>query len=68
MTGLTDDERKKFEAWILENIDIDIVPRDEGDEDALLYNLIHWVRGDGKLWDYKDDQYQELKSWGRRQD
>jgi len=61
---LTKDDKIKFEKWIIENIDEMVVPSDEGNGDALIYNLVHLIRGDNRRYDYKPNQDDELKSWG----
>ncbi len=52
-------------AWILENVDASDVPADEGNDEALLYNLVHLAQ-DGKEYEqyaYKPHQDKEIKSW-----
>lgn len=61
--GLTSQEKKIFEQWLIENIDETIVPADEGNGDALLYNLVHLLRGDKEKYDYQPRQNNELESW-----
>lgn len=64
MEQLSSDDKAKFERWIIENVDETVVPRDEGNDAALIYNLVHLLRGDKTKWAYKDKQYAELKLWG----
>ena len=52
-------------AWILENVDSSDVPADEGNDEALIYNLVHLAR-DGVAYEpyaYKPHQDKEIKSW-----
>lgn len=63
---LTPDEAKKFERWVIENIDSSVVPGDEGNSEALVFNLVHAIRGDGEEYDYSAHQDDEIKSWGLR--
>ncbi|HBF43023.1 MAG TPA: hypothetical protein DDW42_05215 [Desulfobacteraceae bacterium] len=64
MTVLTPWQRKLFEQWVIETIDETVVPNDEGNPEALIYNLVHLIRGDGQKYDYQDYQDRELESWG----
>ena len=61
---LSRDERVVFERWIMDNVDETVVPNDEGDKGALIYNLVHLLRGDGKKYKYLSEQDDELKRWG----
>ena len=61
---LTKDQKDSFEKWLIENIDETIVPSDEGNVDAMIFNLVHLVRGDGEKYDYKPHQDKELELWG----
>ena len=61
---LTNEEKEKFEQWIIENVSDQDVPSDEGNTEALIYNLVHHVRGDNKRYDYQWEQDEEVTSWG----
>lgn len=61
---MTITEKAKFEAWIITNVDESIVPADEGNGKALVFNLIHLLRGDGERYNYAPKQDAELKEWG----
>jgi len=63
---LSADEKEKFERWIIENVDDRIVPNDEGNGLALLYNLIHLLRGDNQQYNYDPQQDEEIESWNVR--
>jgi hypothetical protein len=55
-----------IERWILATVDDRVVPSDEGNGDALKYNLIHLLR-DGpayRRYEYADDQDAEIAAWG----
>ena len=52
-----------FEDWVINNIDSTVVPADEGNSEALIYNIIHRLRGDGKIYNYEEEQKRELASW-----
>lgn len=52
--------------WILKEIGDSIVPADEGNADALVYNMVHLARygwGNFKLYNYEPEQDEEIKSW-----
>ena len=61
---MNDQQRKIFERWIIQNVNASIVPIDEGNDEALMYNLIHLLRGDNRLYEYQPDQDIEIQSWG----
>jgi len=60
---LTEQEKQRFELWIRENITADEVPNDEGNGRALVFNVVHLIRGDGEKYDYKPEQDAEIDSW-----
>ena len=55
----------KLVKWILENVDGTDVPNDEGNDDALKYNLVHLaVEGKGyKHYEYLPRQDAEIEKW-----
>lgn len=63
-------ERKIFEQWIIENIDETVVPADEGNGDALAYNIIQVLYYGKKavMYNYQPQQDEELKAMGRKRD
>lgn len=61
---LTNEEKIRFSQWVIENIDDHVVPCDEGNGEALVFNLVHAIRGDNERYDYQDHQHKELSSWG----
>ena len=69
--SLTDEEKARFSQWLIENIDETVVPGDEGNGDALVYNLVQCIRiGDVEqawtyFYRYLPEQDRELKSWDR---
>jgi hypothetical protein len=61
---LTEAEKQRFIRWVIENLDgAAIVPSDEGNDRALLYNIVHWIRGDDDKYDYKPEQDAEIQSF-----
>lgn len=59
----TAEEISKFEQWIVENVDETVVPLDEGNGDALAYNLLHLLLGDNQQYDYLPSQDAEIELW-----
>lgn len=64
MIQLTDEEKTRFAQWVIENIDAQVIPNDEGFGEALVFNLIHAIRGDNERYSYRDEQHTEMKQWG----
>jgi len=64
MITLTDDEKQRFSQWVIENIDAQVIPNDEGYGEALVFNLVHAIRGDNERYAYHDAQHAEMKQWG----
>lgn len=50
--------------WIIKNVTTNVVPGDEGNEEALVYNLVHLAAyGSGfRYYDYEPEQDAEIKS------
>jgi len=56
---LSEQEKERFEKWAIENIDDTAVPLDEGNGEALLFNIVHLIRGDAteiNLWLYTNKE------------
>lgn len=63
---MTPQEREIFERWIIDNVDETLVPGDEGNGDALLYNLMQRLRhgkGEEQLYNYLRGQDLEIEAW-----
>ena len=60
----TDEEKQIIERWILNEID-ERVPGDEGNSDALVYNLVHLCREgqNYRHYNYEPDQDDEINKW-----
>jgi len=63
MMKLSDIEKTRFEQWVKENVTEQVVPSDEGNSNALIYNLVHLIRGDKDHYCYGKKQDEEIKSW-----
>lgn len=58
---LTEIEKRRFRTWVIENVGSHLVPSDEGLGGALVYNIVHAIQGDGKLFAYRADQFDEIE-------
>ena len=63
MEPLTAEEKRRFEEWIIANITARIVPSDEANGEALVFNLVHLIRGDGERYQYIPMQDEEINNW-----
>lgn len=66
MVCLTEEEKYKFTEWIIQNVSNNIekiIPMDEGNEWALIYNLVHFIKGDGLVYNYLPEQDEEISNW-----
>ena len=65
---LSDEDITRFAQWIIENVDDTLVPNDEGNGDALVYNIVQRLRF-GKerasRYTYLPEQDAEIASWDR---
>ena len=69
MAKLTDEQKKLFVEWIKEHLmSRKVVPNDEGNEDALIYNIVHNILDgpDFAPYNYESEQDKELASWNMR--
>jgi len=64
MIQLTAAEKTRFSQWVIENIDAQVIPNDEGYGEALVFNLVHAIRGDNERYAYHEAQHKEMKQWG----
>ena len=60
---LTDEEKARFVQWVIENITDNHVPGDEGNEEGLIFNIVHAILGDNDLYGYRKEQNDEISSW-----
>ena len=65
MRDLTVEEKIIFEKWIISNVTTAVVPDDEGNEEGLIYNLVHCLRGNSLRYCYMKDQDVEVQTWRR---
>ena len=64
-TELTDAETERFCQWIIAHVDAQDIPGDEGNTEALVYNLVHKLRDgdDYQRYCYAADQDAEIAQW-----
>lgn len=62
--SLSQEQRNLFKQWVLENLTGDLVPDDEGNQTALLYNIIHWIERDNQRYNYQPEQDKEIEAYG----
>ena len=62
---MTDEVTETVVDWIIGNVDVNVIPIDEGDEDALVYNLVHLARDgrDFEHYNYESAQDAEIETW-----
>ncbi len=65
---MTHEERQMIARWIMNNVSAEDVPPDEGNSDALRYNLVSLALCDRpyRAYDYKPDQDGELEHWAKQ--
>lgn len=61
---LTEKEKARFCAWVVDHVDERVVPQDENNGPALIFNLVHLIAGDGEQYEYKPHQNAELARMG----
>ena len=66
MIELTDDQKRLFVEWVKNDLQsYKVIPRDEGNEDALIYNIVHNIMDgpDFRPYNYEPEQDKEIKSY-----
>ncbi len=61
--SLSKDEKEKFIEWVKLNIDESIVPEDPANGGALVFNLIHAIRGDNERFTGESSQVDDIAQW-----
>ncbi len=61
--SFTDLEKEKFIEWIKLNIDETIVPKDRDNGGAIVFNLIHAIRGDNERYNAEPHQDEAITQW-----
>lgn len=59
---MVDEEfQQKLIKWIVQNVDSSIVPADEGNSDALVYNMVQLAMNRDERYEYQSDQKDYLR-------
>jgi len=61
--SLTASEKERFIEWVKSNIDESIVPDDAGNGGALVFNLVHAIRGDNERYSSEQHQDDDIAQW-----
>lgn len=61
--SLTEQEKERFVEWVKSNIDASIVPEDSSNEGALIFNLVHAIRGDREKYNGSAEQDEAIAQW-----
>lgn len=61
--NLKDNEKERFIEWVKVAIDETIVPDDKGNGGALVFNLIHAIRGDNERYNAEPHQDEAIAQW-----
>ena len=61
--SLTSQDKERFIEWVKSNIDESIVPDDKDNGGALVFNLVHAIRGDNERYDAEPQQDEDIAQW-----
>ena len=61
--SLTEQEKEKFIEWVKSNIDETMVPDDKDNGGALVFNLVHAIRGDNERYNGEPQQDEDITQW-----
>ena len=60
---LTDQEIERFTEWVKTCVDETMVPEDASNGGALVFNLIHAIRGDNERYTGEPSQDEDIAQW-----
>lgn len=60
---LTDQEKERFTDWVKMNIDESIIPEDRDNGGALVFNIVHAIRGDNEKYSGEAHQDEAINQW-----
>lgn len=60
---LSDQEKERFIEWVKLNIDETIIPDDTNNGGALVFNLVHAIRGDRERYNSEPHQDEAINQW-----
>ena len=61
--SLTEQEKENFIEWVKSNIDETIVPEDAGNGGAIVFNMVHAIRGDNERYNAEPQQIEDITQW-----
>lgn len=61
--SLTDAEKERFIEWVKSNVDESMVPDDAENGGALVFNLVHAIRGDNERYSGEPHQDEAITQW-----
>lgn len=61
--SLTEKEKERFIEWVKSNVDESMVPDDPANGGALVYNLVHAIRGERERYKGKPKQDEIIQQW-----
>ncbi len=61
--SFSDDDKEKFIEWVKLNIDETIVPDDRNNGGALVFNIVHAIRGDNERYSSEPHQDEAITQW-----
>lgn len=60
---LSDNDKEKFIEWVKLHVDETMVPEDAGNGGALVFNLVHAIRGDNIKYTGDSSQDEDIMQW-----
>ncbi len=61
--NLTEQDKERFIEWVKSNVDSSIIPEDKTNEGALVFNLVHAIRGDKERYESEPHQDDAIAQW-----
>ena len=61
--NLSDQEKERFIEWVKSNVDETMVPQDPANGGALVFNLVHAIRGDNERYNAEPHQDEDIAQW-----
>lgn len=61
--SLTEQDKERFIEWVKSNVDESMVPEDRDNGGALVFNLVHAIRGDNERYNAEQQQDDDIAQW-----
>lgn len=61
--SLTEQDKERFIEWVKSNVDETMVPEDRDNGGALVFNLVHAIRGDNERYNAEQQQDDDIAQW-----